>query len=137
MSRAAEPHRPGAPDVPEERNPRGHDSQTDPTPIADTVAAGEHATVGRRAPEPTAGSSKSEDAKFIADEFDVPERRAAEVVAGPDASETRIADLAADVHRKRKADDPLAGVPTPEEPESDFTADTDETRLKPVVRRGR
>ena len=66
----------------------------------------------------------------------MPERRAAALVAGETASDEAVSDLAADVHRKRKADDPLAGVPTPDEPADDLTADTDETRLKPVVRIG-
>jgi hypothetical protein len=43
--------------------------------------------------------------------------------------------MAADVHRARAEEDPLASVPTPESDDQQHTADSDETALKPVLHR--
>jgi ATP-dependent Clp protease ATP-binding subunit ClpA len=80
------------------------------------------------------GSSDADNTQFLSDEFGIPESKAASAVAGPGASEAEVADLAADVHQRRSEEDPLAGIPTLESSD-DFTADADETRLKPVIGR--
>lgn len=103
----------GTTSIPEESNARGHDSQPDPSPIAPPVPSGEHAAPARLRGISPASTSKVSDAKFIADEFDVPERRAAAAVSGPAASEDEVISLAAKVHQKQEKDDPLEGVPTP------------------------
>jgi len=119
---------PGQPEIPEERNPLDHDSRPDPSAVPPgavrddrKVASLPSASAEARAP------SKVDDAKFLADEFDIPERKAVEAVAdGEDA-----ASLAAELHLRRPADDPLEGVPTPQSTSGDFTADSEEARVKP------
>lgn len=72
--------------------------------------------------------SEVDDATFIADEFDMPERDAAGLVTDGDRSE-----LTQKTMQRRKDEDPLSGEPTPEEPRRDFVADEDEVSLKPVL----
>ncbi len=128
-------HRPGDPDIPEERNPRGHDSEPDPSPIEAPEPSGRAAAAGRAKPQQEGKSSPTEDAKFIADEFDIPERRAARAVAGDAASDEDVSEMTANVHRARTDRDALADVPTPESDPDEQTADSDETALKPVLHR--
>ena len=130
-----QPTRPGEPDIPEERNPRGHDSQPDPSPIAPPEPSGHAAAVGRTEPQQQRQPAPTDEAKFIADEFDIPARRVARAVAGDAASDERVSDLAADVHRARAEEASVASVPTPESDDQEHTADSDETALKPVLDR--
>jgi hypothetical protein len=74
-------------------------------------------------------SAKVDDATFLADEFNIPERNAARLVTPPG----QVDAIAAEVSRRRKEDDPLAAKPTPQEPERDLVPDNDEERLKPVL----
>jgi hypothetical protein len=72
------------------------------------------------------------EAEFLVEEFELTEREASELVTGDD----RTADeTTSGVQKKRAAREPLEDAPTPEAPESDLTPDSDEVRLKPVVRR--
>jgi hypothetical protein len=121
-------HRQGDPDIPEERNPRGHDAQPNPTRPGGRETPAPVPSVATE-PSPRRRPSKSDDAKFLVDEFDVPEARAAELVARPD----QTADITRDLH-ERESDDALEGVPRPQEPTQDITADSDEERLKPVLK---
>jgi hypothetical protein len=80
------------------------------------------------------GSGAVTDAEFLADEFGIGEHRAASLVAtGREQGET-AEKLAWKVQQARRNDDPLAGLPTPQEPANDLTSDTDEEPLKPVLR---
>ena len=72
------------------------------------------------------------DAAFLIKGFGIPPHRAARLLDSSDAAATE-----AEARRLLAADDPLAGVPTPSEPASDRTADSDEERLKPVLHRAR
>lgn len=74
---------------------------------------------------------KVDDGTFLADQFDIPPRKAAELVSDGAAEAD---DVHAGVQHNIDANDPLEGVPTPESSD-DFTADADETRLKPVLHR--
>jgi hypothetical protein len=75
-------------------------------------------------------SSKTKDANFLVDQFDMDESEAAGIVTDSPAERDRVTDAA----RKHSHDkDPLAGAPTPEEPERDIVEDNDEVRLKPIV----
>jgi hypothetical protein len=73
---------------------------------------------------------QGEDAAFLVEEFEMPPREAAELVKreGEDAGEVEDA-----THQELKKRDPLKNDPTPQAPASDFTEDSDEERLKPVV----
>jgi hypothetical protein len=84
-------------------------------------------------PKPSRDSGKpAEEAEFLVEEFELTEREASELVSDGDgeAGETRAA-----VQKKRADHKPLQDAPVPEAPETDLTADSDEERLKPVVRR--
>ena len=65
----------------------------------------------------------TEDARFLAQEFDIPAPQAEKLTGAP--SEAIRHDIG--------AEDPLAVVPLPEAPASDVTPDADEERLKPVL----
>jgi hypothetical protein len=124
----------GDPDVPEERNPNGHDSRPNRSGVSEPKPAGTGAAPLQAAEIPKVRTpTKVEDAKFLADEFDIPQPSAAEAVAREDISESRVASLAAEVHRQRAKDDSLAGVPPPRGPAADLTSGADETALKPVL----
>lgn len=124
-------------DIPEETNPRGHDARPDPSVPLSSVSAGQEALPPRSGTtHPGADeTSPKANAKFLADEFDIPERRAAAVVAGRGTSDDEIASLAAEVYQQRQHDDALAGVPTPREDQRDLRQDSDESALKPVDHR--
>ena len=77
---------------------------------------------------PPDSKQQIEDGAFLAEEFDIPPRKAAKLVAGGDAS----GDLGSAIAQKVSSVDALKGVPAPQSAD-DFTADTDETRLKPVL----
>ncbi|HEV7274920.1 MAG TPA: hypothetical protein VGN80_01400 [Devosiaceae bacterium] len=84
-------------------------------------------------PKPDAESAgkPAEEAEFLVEEFDLTEREASELVTEGDSAAT---EAQAAVQKKRKQRAPLGNAPVPEAPDSDFTADSDEDRLKPVVR---
>ena len=73
-------------------------------------------------------NQKVEDGTFLAEEFDIPARKAARLVS----SEGDAGKVEAGVHEKLRSADALEGVPTPRASD-DLTTDTDETRLKPVL----
>lgn len=76
---------------------------------------------------------KVDEGTFLAEQFDIAPHKAADLVA-PHSGQS--SEVETEVRRKlRTGDDPLAGVPTPRSSD-DLTADTDETRLKPVLRNG-
>jgi hypothetical protein len=124
-------------DIPEETNPRGHDARPDPSvPLASGPS--EQEALPPRSDKTHANAdetSPTANAKFLADEFDIPERRAAAVVVRPGTSDDEIASLAAEVYQQRQHDDALAGVPTPREDQRDLRQDADESALKPVDHR--
>lgn len=81
--------------------------------------------------KPPTDEQKLKDARFLADEFDMPEPDAAELVS----DDAREADeISAETNRRRRERDPLAGVPVPDAPTEDHPQDNDEQRLKPVLR---
>ena len=131
-----EPHQPGDPDIPEERNPRGHDAQPGATgskgPVAAPLTTQPRSNVPP--PRPEGDASREErvnDAKFLVDEFGIAPRKAADLVADADPAE--ISSINVEVSRRENDDDPLASVPTPQEPDRDLVPDNDEERLKPVL----
>ena len=65
----------------------------------------------------------TEDARFLAQQFDIPAPQAEKLTGAP----------AEAVRHDTGEEDPLAGVPLPEAPASDVTPDADEERLKPVL----
>lgn len=71
-----------------------------------------------------------DDAEFLADEFEMPNRKAADLVARPGSDRDEIK---AEVDERQRADDPLEGMPTPREPAIEHEEDVDEVRLKPVL----
>jgi hypothetical protein len=75
--------------------------------------------------------AKADEAKFLADQFDLPGRKAAGLVADDGSAE----DVSAEVARRQRSDDSLEDVPTPKEPRVEHVADVDEVRLKPVLHR--
>jgi hypothetical protein len=105
-----------------------HDGPEAPSPH---LEAGETPQDTRPVTEPLTGRtpSRTDDAVFLAEAFDINEAAAAELVAPGEDS----ADIAAEAREQRDEADRLAGVPTPEEPEQDLVADQDEVRLKPVL----
>jgi hypothetical protein len=126
-------HHQGDPDIPEETYGSGHDSFNEPevpsktqsraVPVPDTPSRGQAATLPRLA--------AVTDAKFLVDEFGVNEQKAASLIAA-----SHVEPEAAILTGLREADgqvDPLAGIPTPEEPRNDLVPDSDEERLKPVL----
>jgi hypothetical protein len=74
---------------------------------------------------------KVEDGTFLAKEFDIAPRKAAKLVSSDAEESETVRD---GVQQNLDGEDPLEGVPIPEGSD-DFTADTDETRLKPVLHR--
>jgi hypothetical protein len=77
-------------------------------------------------------SEQAVDADFLVEQFGVPTPKAADLVARDGADPADVELAARRIERTR---DPLAGVPIPKEPQSELTPDTDEVRLKPVVRK--
>jgi hypothetical protein len=75
--------------------------------------------------------SMADNAAFLANRFDLPPRKAAELVSGEG---TLTDEIAADVAARQHNDDVLEGVPTPEQPTYEHGIDMDEVRLKPVLR---
>jgi hypothetical protein len=82
---------------------------------------------GKPSPE---GGKPVEEAEFLVEEFELTEREASELVTDGDAGE-----IGAAVQKKRRQRRVLQDVPVPDAPKSDFTADSDEELLKPVIRR--
>jgi hypothetical protein len=74
---------------------------------------------------------QGEDAAFLVEEFEVPPHEAADLVTREGGDAGKVEDETREAIKKR---DPLKEKPTPKPPASDFTADADEERLKPVVR---
>lgn len=83
-----------------------------------------------RTSQPSSLKQRVDDAEFLADEFDMPNRKAADLVARPGSDSETIKEKVAD---RQRADDPLEGMPTPREPAVEHEEDTDEVRLKPVL----
>lgn len=82
--------------------------------------------------KPSSGSGKpAEEAEFLVEEFELTEREASELVTD---GESEAGDAQAAVLKKRANREVLPDAPVPEAPKSDLTADSDEERLKPVVR---
>lgn len=80
--------------------------------------------------QPEAGGKPADEAEFLVEEFDLTEREASELLTEDDNAATKAQ---AAVLKKRGQRAPLEDAPVPETPDSDFTADSDEERLKPVV----
>lgn len=78
---------------------------------------------------PTPGDSR--DVEFLTEEFGIPPFKAARLVAGPGSAAEELVNT--EFKRQQEAD-PLADVPTPEQPKHEFVADADEDQLKPVTR---
>jgi hypothetical protein len=76
-------------------------------------------------------AEKVRDAKFLVDEFNIAEGAASNLVASED--DELAEEVVGDLHQAQDADDPLKGIPTPSEPPEEFTLDTDEEKLKPVI----
>ena len=74
--------------------------------------------------------SKYDDAEFLADEFDLPSRKAAELVS---ERGDEVDAITAEVAKRQDSENVLEGVPTPEEPTFEHGIDMDEVRLKPVL----
>lgn len=125
-------------EFPEEAHESGHDAELSP-------AAGGKDVGVRRATAPVhAGSTEplvaghasqaAVDAAFLVKGFGIPPGAASRLVTRPahsaNATEREARRLLAE-------DDPLRDVPTPKEPATDLTSDTDEERLKPVHRPSR
>ncbi|RYE09775.1 MAG: hypothetical protein EOP22_07985 [Hyphomicrobiales bacterium] len=99
-------HRRGDPDVPEERNPRGHDAQPDPSFVAPSAGAG-RPPIPDNEEAPQVGHSKTDDAAFLSEQFDIPAAKAADLIE----SESNVAMAAA--LRSRHADaNPVQDKPT-------------------------
>lgn len=81
-------------------------------------------------PSPESGKP-AEEAEFLVKEFELTEREASELLTEGDGE---AGETGAAVQRKRRQRRALQDVPVPDAPKSDFTADSDEERLKPVVR---
>ena len=120
---------------PEEAQPAGHDAELTPAPGGKDVgvqrATGPANAGSAASPPPSGASQQAVDAAFLVKGFGIPPGKSSKLVggagaAGPSATEREARRLLAE-------DDPLTDVPTPEEPANDLTADTDETRLKPVL----
>jgi hypothetical protein len=73
---------------------------------------------------------QGEDAAFLVEEFEVPPHEAADLITPEGEDASKVEDEARAAIKNR---DPLKQTPTPKPPASDFTADADEERLKPVV----
>lgn len=112
------------------------DETAEPLPTSSAQYMAAHGTPLVDAAPPPAPAQKAsqaaDDAAFLIKGFGIPPDRAARLVDSSDAAATE-----AEARRLLAADDPLADVPTPDEPASDRTADADEERLKPVLHRPR
>jgi len=80
--------------------------------------------------QPPAFKQRVDEAEFLADEFEMPNRKAAELVARPGSDRDAIK---AEVDERQRSDDPLEDMPTPHEPAKEHEEDVDEVRLKPVL----
>ena len=80
--------------------------------------------------QPASFKQRVDDAEFLADEFEMPNRKAADLVARPGSDRDAVK---AEVDARQRADDPLEGMPTPREPAVEHEEDVDEVRLKPVL----
>lgn len=85
-----------------------------------------------RAVRATRVAGQVQDVEFLVEEFDVTVDGAADLVARDGQDRDALED-AARAHQATR--DPLAGQPTPQEPEHDLTEDSDEERLMPVLHR--
>jgi len=119
---------------PEEAQPLGHDAELTPGPKAKDIGVRRAVAPANAGAQPSPASSptsqRAVDAAFLAKGFGIPPGKSAALV-GPD--ETGTAATEREVRQLLAEDDPLKDVPTPEEPAADFTTDTDEHRLKPVL----
>jgi len=121
-------HRQGDPDAPEVRNPRGHDGQPDPTSHRSAQTASIES--GTPPPPPSGDTADpGEEAKFLADNFDIPEQKAVDLVAPK-----RAGNLRETVHKERQSSG-SGDHPVPAGPDRPATTDADEERLKPVLRK--
>jgi hypothetical protein len=73
---------------------------------------------------------KADDVHFLTEEFGIPPFKAARLVTG----RTELADelMVAELKRQHEAD-PLADVPTPQAPRSEYIVEPGEDQLKPIV----
>jgi len=131
-------HHPGDPDIPEERNPQGHDSQSDPSrapvPMSPSTAPPVQVDV-----KPTGSAShptKLDDARFLVEEFNINERKAAAAVLDKEPSAHEVEDLSRALMREQRSDDPLADKPTPEEPAEITIGREGAGHLRNVVHKG-
>ncbi len=127
-------HQRGEPDAPEERNPQGHDSQPDPSPIEASVGAG-------RSPLPVGGDpaiphpmSKADDASFLVDQFDVPVPKAASLVADASTEGASADRIASEVQSRAANHDPLDDLPTPHTTPTSASAEEPGVVATPVRR---
>lgn len=84
--------------------------------------------MARPARNPDSIPSQTQDAEFLADEFGIVPRRAAELVAREDVDPETLRQ-----RLEAEKPDALAGDPAAREPRRDFVEDSDETALKPVL----
>ena len=131
-----DPHRTSErPQFPEEARSSGHDAELTP------AAGGKDVGVRRGSAPVDAGSTPSPagvqasqgavDAAFLVKGFGIPPGDSARLVTPGIAGKPNPTEEEA--RRLLAEDDPLKDVPTPKEPATDLTADTDEERLKPVL----
>lgn len=120
---------------PEETRTSGHDAQPAPVSAAKDVGVRRAAAQLNSAstPSQTTGdvSQGAADAAFLVKGFGIPPGKASKLVDGDSPAASNATE--AEARRLLADDDPLAGLPTPEEPAADLTVDSDEERLKPVV----
>lgn len=127
-------HARGAPDAPEEANPRGHDSFNPPeTPQQSAAAPPPLPPEAPTPPKMPPGSGAVTDAQFLVDEFRISEPRAASLVAQGRGARRESEKIENGLRQVPQEGDPLASVPTPDEPANDLVKDNDEQRLKPVL----
>lgn len=102
-------------------------------PAAQSAAAGtaENAESTLERKNASTEPGKVEDVRFLAEQFDMPVRSAAELVLS--SNSPRVDDIVTEAARLDDEADVLEGAPTPEEPASDFVEDQDDVRLKPVL----
>ncbi len=98
------------------------------------AARGETGTPGKMHTDPLPDQlpSKVDDAAFLADEFDVPVEKAADLVSS-NGHEQEAAEIQEATAKRLRDEDALEGVPPPHEPAHEHVADSDEVRLKPVL----
>ena len=121
---------------PEEAQPRGHDAELTPAPNAKDIGVRRGAAPANAGAQPSPApsrrvSQRAVDAAFLVKGFGIPPGKSAALVDS-DGNGTG-ATTESEVRQLLAEDDPLKDVPTPEEPASDLTTDTDEHRLKPVL----